>query len=113
MKPDKERGVECNDESSPEIVNVGESFFYQFHRHGSVGEDAEFQISDQSIIHHERTDSEYLYPERMKPGWTGGDAERCKWFFTALKPGRAVLTVRTLFRFDVEEECQVHIEVKG
>ena len=105
------RRVECGEQ--PVNLRVGEEFFYQFHRHGSVGEDAEFEITDTSVIRHDKTETEYLHPERMKPGWTGGDAESGQWFFTAIRPGNATLIVRTLFRFKVEDECQVHFIVEA
>ncbi len=110
MKPKKPKRVECSEETV--TLRVGEEFFYQFHRHGSVGEDEEFELSDHSIIRHERTEAEYIHPENMKPGWTGGDAERGQWFFVAAKPGKVTLVIRTLFRFEVEGECAIHIVVE-
>ena len=107
MKPEEDevRQIACNKAYCEFTIQVGERFFYQFHRHGSVGEDAEFEIDDDTVIYHENTETEYLHPEHMKkPGWTGGDAERGKWFFRALRPGKATLTIRILFRFEVEEE---------
>ncbi len=113
MKPkNKEpRRIECAVGGASVIVQVGEQVYYEFRRHGSVGEDAEFEIDDPTVIVHERTDTEYLHPERMKPGWTGGDAERGRWFFKALRPGKAKLTVRTMFRFEVEDVCRIEITV--
>ncbi len=112
MKPEKDEPfrIECK-ETGPIEVKVDDVFYYGFHRHGSVGEDAEFEIGDKTIISHESTEAEYLHPERMKPGWTGGDAERCKWLFKALKPGTTTIIVRVLFRFEVESECTMQIKV--
>ena len=93
-------------------LNAGSRFSFKFHRHGSVGEDAEFEIEDTTVITHEKTETEYLHPERMKPGWTGGDAERGLWFFRVLKSGVTSITVRVLFRFDVESEHKVKFVVK-
>jgi len=105
--------VECKGEDTVLKIAVGDEFYYQFHRHGSVGEDAEFEIGDDSIIRHTNTQKEYLHPEHMKkPGWTGGDAERCKWFFEALKQGGTTLTINTLFRFEVESSCTITIIVE-
>jgi len=92
-------------------VEAGSTFFFNFHRHGSVGEDARFEIVDRDIIEHVRTETHYKYPERMKPGWTGGDAEAGKWFFKALKPGETKLIVQELFRFEVEETHVVDVTV--
>ncbi len=115
MKPpsDEPRKIECSGDESSVNLTVDEIVWYGFHRHGSVGEDAEFVIEDSSVLEHERTETEYLHPENMKkPGWTGGDAERGKWFFRAIKPGKTKLTVRILFRFEVESECTMNIVVE-
>ncbi|MGY5853574.1 MAG: hypothetical protein RTU92_08430 [Candidatus Thorarchaeota archaeon] len=114
MKPKAEdiRRIECGKGDLEITMPVGEVFYYQFHRHGSVGEDAEFDIGDTDIITHERTHTEYLHPEKMKPGWTGGDAERGKWFFRAVKAGRTTLKIRILFRFEVESECTFNVVVE-
>ncbi|MHA1575719.1 MAG: hypothetical protein ACTSU3_00015 [Candidatus Thorarchaeota archaeon] len=111
-KPDKPKEIDWKQDDASAKLQVGETFTCKFHRHGSVGEDAEFDIEDTSIISHEDTETEYTHPEHMKkPGWTGGDAERGLWVFKALKKGRTKLTVRVLFRFDVESEHFVDIEV--
>jgi hypothetical protein len=114
MKP-KDTGmrqIECLKAICEVTVQVGERFFYQFHRHGSVGEDAEFEIDDDTVIYLEDTESEYVNPENMKkPGWTGGDAEKGRWIFRALRPGKATLTIRILFRFEVEEERLIDVIV--
>lgn len=102
--------IECNE--SKYTFKVGERFYYQFHRHGSVGENAEFQISNEQIIEHIDTKTEYLHPEKMKPGWTGGDAERGVWVFKAVRKGQTTLLIRILFRFEVESECAIEIAVE-
>ncbi|MFW9868533.1 MAG: hypothetical protein ACFFEL_02800 [Candidatus Thorarchaeota archaeon] len=107
------RQIKCEGEDSTERLSVGETVYYAFHRHGSVGEDAEFEIENKEVITHERTETEYIHIEKMKkPEWTGGDAERGKWFFKALRLGSTRLTVRVLFRFEVESECTVKIVVE-
>ena len=115
MKPENEeiREIRCEDENSVERLSVGETVYYKFHRHGSVGEDAEFEIEKEEVLSHESSETEYIHIEKMKkPEWTGGDAERGKWFFKALRPGTARLSVRVLFRFEVESECTVKIVVE-
>ncbi|MHA1906764.1 MAG: hypothetical protein ACW98Y_05695 [Candidatus Thorarchaeota archaeon] len=115
MKPPKEEPIEVDWKSdNPKVtLEVGEVFMCRFHRHGSVGEDAEFEIGLTDIIVHDDTNTEYVHPEHMKkPGWTGGDSERGQWLFRAISPGTTTLTIRVLFRFDVESEHQVTIEVK-
>ncbi|MGY5879235.1 MAG: hypothetical protein RTV31_03245 [Candidatus Thorarchaeota archaeon] len=115
MKPPKDEifKVGCKDEDTILKLSVGDEFYYQFHRHGSVGEDAEFVIEDDSIISHTDTETEYLHPEHMKkPGWTGGDAERGKWSFKAMKAGGTTLKINILFRFEIESTCTITIVVK-
>lgn len=114
MKPPKDeiQRVECSGETSLVKISIGNEFYYQFHRHGSVGEDAEYILGDESVISYLRTEAEYLHPEHMKKtGWTGGDAEQVKWFFKAIKKGTTTLTINTLFRFDTESSCVINITV--
>ena len=112
MKPESEDlpRIECN--GAVYSFKVGDVFYYRFHRHGSVGEDAEFEIKNNQIIEHIQTKTEYLHPERMKPGWTGGDAEKGEWFFKAVRKGKTTLLIRILFRFEVESECAIEITVE-
>ena len=115
MKPENDeiRQIRCEGVDSVERLSVGEMVFYSFHRHGSVGEDAEFEIDNDEVLSHESSETEYIHLDKMKkPEWTGGDAEKGKWFFKALRPGTARLTVRILFRFEVESECTVKIVVE-
>ncbi|MHA1882116.1 MAG: hypothetical protein ACTSUO_03635 [Candidatus Thorarchaeota archaeon] len=113
MKPPKEEHVVLDWKNESRLsLSVGDMFLCKFHRHGSVGEDAEFEISDTDIVVHEDTEMKYLHPEKMKrPGWTGGDAESGKWVFKALKPGKTTLIIKILFRFDVESEHPIEIVV--
>ncbi|MHA1951990.1 MAG: hypothetical protein ACXAAO_12710 [Candidatus Thorarchaeota archaeon] len=107
------RQIKCETEDSIERLSVGEVVYYAFSRHGSVGVDAEFEIENDEVLSHERSETEYIHIEKMKkPEWTGGDAERGKWFFKACRPGTSRLTVRKLFRFEVESECTVKIVVE-
>jgi hypothetical protein len=104
--------VEWKGESPVVTIGIDEAFRCRFHRHGSVGEDAEFEILDTSVLIHENTETEYLYPERMKPGWTGGDAQTGYWYFRGIRPGKTRLIIRVLFRFDVESEHTLDVTVK-
>jgi len=115
MKHDNEDipRILCAGDDSILKFSVGDKFYYQFHRHGSVGEDAQFAIGDSSIVSHESTETEYLYPENLKkPGWTGGDAERGRWFFKALKPGETTIVFEEVFRSEVESRCTINIVVE-
>jgi hypothetical protein len=114
IKPDKDDTprILCAGNDSLLTFSVGDRFYYQFHRHGSVGEDAQFTIGNPSIIMHEKTETEYLHPEHMKKqGWTGGDAEKGLWFFRAIKAGETTLVIEELFRFEVESRCTINIMV--
>jgi hypothetical protein len=112
--PDEEiRQITCEGEDSIERLSVGEVVYCAFNRHGSVGEDAEFEIENDEVLSHESSETEYIHIEKMKkPEWTGGNAERGKWFFKAMRSGSTKLTVRILFRFEVESECTVKIVVE-
>lgn len=114
MKPPREEQIVLDWKNESRIsLNVGDILLCKFHRHGSVGEDAEFDISDTDIIRHEDTETKYLHPEKMKqPGWTGGDAESGVWSFKAIKQGKTTLVVKVLFRFDVESEHPIEIVVE-
>jgi hypothetical protein len=110
LKSEDTSRIEC--EETVYSFSVGDEFYYQFHRHESVGEDAEFEIADSQVIEHIRTETRYLHPEKMKPGWTGGDAEQGQWFFKAVGKGKTALHIRVMFRFEVESECSITIVVK-
>ncbi len=114
MKPpeDEIQTVRCSGAESHVTVATGERFRITFHRHVSVGEDAEFVIRDPDLISHEKTTTEYLHPERLKPGFTGGDAERGTWLFRAMKPGTTTIVIRRMFRGDVDSECVLHVTIE-
>ncbi|MHA2059604.1 MAG: hypothetical protein ACW976_02340 [Candidatus Ranarchaeia archaeon] len=98
--------LHCDMEGSQSLIlPVGDQFSFSYHRHHSVGVDYEFTISDTTVIELIAHDHEYLHPERMKPGWTGGDKERCRWVFQAMNLGEATLTIRKVFRGEVEHTC--------
>jgi hypothetical protein len=115
MKPDNKEAkrIDCPKDGHVVKLGVDETIFFEFHRHGSVGEAAEFEIGDESILTHLRTETEYLHPEKMKyPGWTGGDAEKGKWFFKTVRTGTTTLTVSKIFRGTLESKCTVEIAVE-
>ncbi|TFG15066.1 hypothetical protein EU537_02170 [Candidatus Thorarchaeota archaeon] len=113
MKPPDSEPIEVSWKvDNPSVtLPVGTEFYFNFHRHGSVGEDRTFEIHDDSVVEHLETDIHYKHPERMKPGWTGGDAEIGKWFFKAIKHGKTIITVTKLFRFEVEDTYDVEVTV--
>jgi hypothetical protein len=114
MKPEKEaKKIECRIDGDVVKLGVDETIFFEFHRHGSVGENMEFEIGNDSILSHLRTETEYIHPEKMKyPGWTGGDAEKGTWFFKTVGTGTTTLAVKKIFRGTLESICTVKIVVE-
>jgi len=114
VKPKRERArrIERPPEGEAIEFKVGNRFYYQFRRHGSVGIDGEFDIEDTTVIQHEDTRFKYTHPENLKPGWTGGDDERGKWLFRALKAGETKITIRKMFRGRIDEQFSIRLVVK-
>ncbi|MHA1963305.1 MAG: hypothetical protein ACW97G_01855 [Candidatus Thorarchaeota archaeon] len=114
MKPDEEvKKIECPKDGHVVTLGVEESIYFEFHRHGSVGEIMEFEIKDESVLTHLRTETEYIHPEKMKyHDWTGGDAEKGKWFFKTIGTGTTSLVVSKIFRGTLESKCTVQIVVE-
>jgi hypothetical protein len=44
--------------------------------------------------------------------WTGGDAEKGKWFFKTIGTGTTSLVVSKIFRGTLESKCTVQIVVE-
>lgn len=103
--------IACSKEGSAYSFKLGATFFYEFLRHGSVGIEVEFEIANTGVVSLVNTEEEYLHPERMKPGWTGGDSQRGRWFFRADKKGNTTILIRNLFRGRLESECRIDIAV--
>ncbi|MFX1559478.1 MAG: hypothetical protein ACFFBL_02710 [Promethearchaeota archaeon] len=115
MKPDDKEAtrIECRQDGDVVKLKKDELVSFEFFRHGSVGENMEFEIGDESILKHIRTETEYLHPEKMKyHDWTGGDAERGLWFFRTIGIGKASLTVSKIFRGTLESKCTIEIIVE-
>jgi len=114
MKPDEEvKKIDCPEDGHEVRLGVNETVYFEFHRHGSVGENTEYEINDESVLRHLRTETEYLHPEQMKyPGWTGGDAEKGRWYFKTRGIGTTILTVKKFFRGTLESTCRVKIIVE-
>ena len=68
-------------------VSVGSEMFIDMNVHGSVGFSADYKIGDKKVVNLIRSKLTYLRPERMKPGMTGGDAAKERFFFKAVNPG--------------------------
>lgn len=115
MKPDEKEAKRIECQKDGDVVKLGkdELVSFEFYRHGSVGENMEFEIGNESILKHLRTETEYLHPEKMKyPGWTGGDAEKGTWYFETVGTGATTLAVSKIFRGTLESKCTVKIVVE-
>lgn len=93
-------------------VKVGDTLQYMYFKHSSVGNEVDFIISDEKCIELSDNKIEYKYPEKMKPGWTGGDASNGVFIFKAISKGQCLLTLQNLFRGELEEEKKIKIIVK-
>ena len=66
MKPDEEVKINCPKDGHTVKLGIDETVFFEFHRHVSVGEEMEFEIENEKILSHLRTETEYIHPEKMK-----------------------------------------------
>jgi len=114
MKPKKKMiEIECPSDGHSITLGMDEHVFFEFHRHVSVGEEMTFEIGNESILTHLGTETEYIHPEKMKyPEWTGGDAEKGKWYFKTVGTGKTTLAVNKIFRGTLESTCTVTIIVE-
>ncbi len=109
--PPKTKKIECSDDGSSYSFKAGDLFYFEFHRHESVGKEVEFEIGDDRVISQVDTYEKYVHPENMKPGWTGGDLQKCQWLFRAEKSGTTSMLIRYVFRGHLESECRIDITV--
>ena len=94
-------------------VRPGACLVYRFHQHSSVGIEAEYQIADPAIVRFKTQETRYHHPEKLQPGWTGGDSAEGQFIFEALKPGTTVLRFQHVFRGEREREHTVTVEVQS
>jgi hypothetical protein len=108
------RKIKCiKEEVQSILLEIGEKIEFQYHRHHSVGIDFEFSIEDSDVIELVASENEYLHPEKLKPGWTGGDKERCSWVFQAKNLGETNLGIHKVFRGDVEHTCLFKVATRA
>lgn len=101
----------CGTASKKQSLKVGARGFYIVPVHASVGKWATAASSDEAIVRIVDTQTRYLRPERMKPGFTGGDAAQHTFVFEGIAPGTATVTVTKLFRDKVEETVKIKVTV--
>lgn len=93
-------------------VSVGTVMNVDMSVHGSVGTQADYKIGDRRIVGLLRKDLTYLRPERMKPGMTGGDAAKERFYFKAIAPGVTEIQLISEFRGKVEKTYTFTVTVK-
>jgi hypothetical protein len=100
------------DPAKPVTVKTGTKLIYSYRLHESVGFGADYQIANPAVLVFLKEDLKYLHPERMKPGWTGGDEAQAVFIFQAKTAGETTLTIRKLFRGKVEETIVYKVVVQ-
>lgn len=93
-------------------VPVGEALILRAPYHESVGFTSECLIADPTVLSLEDDSIRYLHPERLGGGITGGDEAVQTYCLRALKPGESLLTLRRLFRGEIEEEKAIGMVVQ-
>ena len=92
---------------------VNETAYVTCELWGSVGIDCENEVSDDQILSFMKSEVKYRFPERMKPGWTGGDAAEKVLFFEAKQPGSVILKIHRMFRGKKEETRVIRISIQS
>lgn len=92
-------------------ITKADQLEFSYREHISVGYTAEFEIENQEILIHQKTDIVYKSPERMKEGMTGGDAATATFRFKAIAIGKTLLTIRKYFRGELETEYTFRINI--
>ena len=92
-------------------LKVGEKVSYRYKKHSSVGFDAEYAISDQTILKLVAEKTEFDKPS--KKGMSGGDSATGYFIFHALKEGEVTVTVKQLYRGELEAEQIIKMVVRS
>jgi len=92
-------------------IKTNETAFVKCPIHRSVGMDCEYEISDNEVLSLIDSKVEYDFPERMKPGMTGGDSAQMTLIFKANKTGSVILKIRKTFRGEIKETRSIKITV--
>jgi hypothetical protein len=96
----------------PMPIHVGDLLQYSGYVHGSVGNNLDYELSENEVLAYQNYASYYHHPENMKDGWTGGDAATGTYIFEARKSGTARLVLLHLFRGSVEVRHELDITVQ-
>jgi len=92
-------------------IKINETAFVKCPIHKSVGIDCEYEISDNEVLSLIDSKVEYDFPERMRPGMTGGDSAQMTLIFKANKNGSVILKIRKIFRGEIKETVLIKIAV--
>jgi hypothetical protein len=93
-------------------VKVDDVLFYEYESYDSVGMNAEYKISDLSVLIIYKEKTEYHYPEKLKKSVPGSDSGKGIFYFKAIKPGKVELTINHTFRRKQEREMIYKITVE-
>ena len=92
-------------------IKINETAFVKYPIHKSVGIDCEYEISDNEVLSLIDSKVEYDFPERMRPGMTGGDSAKMTLIFKANKNGSVILKIRKIFKGEIKETILIKITV--
>jgi hypothetical protein len=107
-----ENMISLNKVGSTVSLRVGEKCYFTFKKWSSVGFEVEYVIEDKTIIQVVEEKINYLHPEKMKSGMTGGDEGKGILIFQAQRAGKTHLMLRELFRGEVRSEKTIKVYVK-
>ncbi|WP_375561393.1 protease inhibitor I42 family protein [Bernardetia sp. OM2101] len=89
-------------------VKLGEKITFKTNVHGSVGMTAEYEILDDTILKLEN--SKIIYDNPNFKG-SGGDGGMKKFAFKALSKGKTKVTIKKIYRRELQKEIVLEIEV--
>lgn len=92
-------------------VKTGTQLHYSYKSHASVGYGAKFEISNEAVLEHLRTDMAYEQSEEERAEKDGADKATGTFVFTAKSAGSSTLKVRETFRGKPELELEYAITV--
>lgn len=88
-------------------VEVGKTISFKTKVHGSVGMGADYEILDEKILHLE--DNKVILDNPDFEG-VGGDSGMAKFTFKALSKGKTKVTIKKVFRGNLEKEIILEVE---
>jgi len=92
-------------------LRVGQKCKFQFNKHISVGFDASFQISDETILYLKKEKMSYNNLFKYLSRASGADGGKATWIFKALNLGNATLKIQETFRGEVRKTYIFSIKV--